>query len=92
MRLLLALITLLAAAVPAFAQSGAKDISHSAAYLRDVCTGHRTGLSRTDQEKMCGLYLLARLVCAAAWFLVRHRQRAMAEGDEIPSRGRRLNR
>src|SRR5262245_33124820 len=56
MRLRLVLITLLAA-MPALAQSPVKDVSHSAAYWRDVCSGDRQGLSRLDQQKMCELYL-----------------------------------
>jgi Rap1a immunity proteins len=57
MRLPLALITLLAAAVPAAAQTAVKDVSYSAAYWRDVCSGDRQGLGRLDQQQMCGLYL-----------------------------------
>jgi hypothetical protein len=44
-------------AQPALAQPGVKDAAYSAAYWRDVCSGDRPGLARTEQERMCGLYL-----------------------------------
>src|SRR5262245_64341223 len=57
MRLHWLLLTLLAATPAALAQSAVRDVSHSAAYWRDVCAGQRAGLSRGDQARMCGLYL-----------------------------------
>ena len=48
-------LALLAGSIPASAQS--RDVSFSAAYWRDVCAGQRAGISRSDQETMCRVYL-----------------------------------
>jgi len=57
MRVRRILLALIAAAVPAVAQSAVRDVTYSAAYWRDVCAGAHTELSRPEQARMCGLYL-----------------------------------
>ena len=51
------LLALATAAAPGAAQSAVRDVTYSAAYWRDVCSGDRPGLARAEQERMCGLYL-----------------------------------
>jgi hypothetical protein len=54
---LLAFLTVATTSDSSLAQAISRNASYSAAFLRDICTGQRTGISRTDQDTLCLLYL-----------------------------------
>jgi hypothetical protein len=53
----LAVAALAALAIPAVAQPIGKERTHSAAFWRDVCTGQRADMARSDQHAWCATYL-----------------------------------
>lgn len=54
---LLAFLTVATTADSAVAQTISRTASYSAAFLRDICTGQRVGLSPKDQDALCLFYL-----------------------------------
>jgi hypothetical protein len=54
---LLAFLTVATTADSAAAQTISRTASYSAAFLRDICTGQRVGISPKDQDTLCLLYL-----------------------------------
>jgi hypothetical protein len=54
---LLAFLTAATTADSAGAQTISRTASYSAAFLRDICTGQRAGISPKDQDTLCLSYL-----------------------------------
>jgi Rap1a immunity proteins len=54
---LLALLSITATADLGLAQAIGRQPSYSAAFLRDICTGQRAGISPKDQDTLCRFYL-----------------------------------
>lgn len=54
---LLAFLTVATTADSAVAQTISRTASYSAAFLRDICTGQRVGISPKDQDMLCLFYL-----------------------------------
>jgi Rap1a immunity proteins len=54
---LLAFLMIATTADSCLAQAISRKATYSAAFLRDICTGQRAGISPTDQDTMCLFYL-----------------------------------
>ncbi len=54
---LLAFLTVATTADSVVAQTISRTASYSAAFLRDICTGQRAGISPKDQDTLCLSYL-----------------------------------